>query len=106
VPLGSALRQRPAPTYVLTLPANGPRIKAEIEAAPGRPGDTALTAVLECPDLDVAVAAGFRWAQPDGVVLLSPAAASFGQFRDYRDRGEAFARAMHNIPHEASGITP
>ena len=96
-PLGSALRQRAAPTYVLTVPTNGPRIKAEIEAAPGRPGDTALAAVLECPDLDVAVAAGFRWAQPDGVVLLSPAAPSFGQFRDYRDRGEAFARAMRDI---------
>ena len=53
--------------------------------------------MTDCPDLAVAVAAGFRWARPDGVVLLSPAAPSFGQFRDYRDRGEAFARAVRAI---------
>jgi UDP-N-acetylmuramoylalanine-D-glutamate ligase len=50
--------------------------------------------VVSCGDLDSAVSQGFRWAQPDGVVLLSPAAPSFGQFRDYRDRGDTFARAM------------
>jgi hypothetical protein len=45
------------------------------------------------------VAAGCRWARPGqaGWVLLSPAAPSFGQFRDYRDRGEAFTRATHAI---------
>ena len=50
--------------------------------------------MTDCPDLDAAVAAGFEWARPDGVVLLSPAAPSFGHFRDYRDRGDQFAAAM------------
>jgi UDP-N-acetylmuramoylalanine--D-glutamate ligase len=44
--------------------------------------------------LETAVAAAFAWARQDGIVLLSPAAPSFGQFRDYRDRADAFARAM------------
>jgi UDP-N-acetylmuramoyl-L-alanine---L-glutamate ligase len=50
--------------------------------------------VRPCTDLDAAVRAGFAWARPDGIVLLSPAAPSFGVFRNYRERGEAFARAM------------
>jgi UDP-N-acetylmuramoylalanine--D-glutamate ligase len=95
-PLAAALRQRPAPTYVLTLPDSGPRISADIEAAGGEPG-TGLAGVTDCPDLETAVAAGFGWARPDGVVLLSPAAPSFGHFRDYRDRSESFARAMRTI---------
>jgi UDP-N-acetylmuramoylalanine--D-glutamate ligase len=42
---------------------------------------------------------------PDGVVLLSPAAPSFGRYRDYRDRGEAFARAVHACT-SATGRSP
>ena len=53
--------------------------------------------MTDCPDLAAAVAAGHRWAQPDGIVLLSPAAPSFGVFRDYRDRGDAFARAVRAL---------
>ena len=53
--------------------------------------------MTNCPDLQAAVTAGFGWARPDGVVLLLLAAPSFGHFRDYRDRGDAFARAMHEL---------
>jgi UDP-N-acetylmuramoyl-L-alanine---L-glutamate ligase len=98
-PLAAGLAPRPAPTLVLTLPGSGPRIQAEIESllasgtgpVPGRDGGLA---VLPCADLDAAVQAGFDWARPDGIVLLSPAAPSFGAFRNYRERGEAFTRAM------------
>ena len=85
---------------MLTLPDGGPRIRADIEAAAGAqdgPGASGLAAVTDCADLEAAVAAGFAWARPDGVMLLSPAAPSFGHFRDYRDRGEAFARAMRAL---------
>ncbi|HEV2371053.1 MAG TPA: UDP-N-acetylmuramoyl-L-alanine--D-glutamate ligase [Streptosporangiaceae bacterium] len=88
-PLAAGLAARDTPTLVLAIPDSGPRIQAAIEAE--QPGKTEVRA---CPDLDAAVAQGFRWAQPDGVVLLSPAAPSFGRFRDYRDRAEAFAAAV------------
>jgi UDP-N-acetylmuramoylalanine--D-glutamate ligase len=90
-PLAAAVRARDAPTYVLTLPDSGPRIRAEIQRA------AASVSVTDCPVLEDAVAAGFGWAQPDGVVLLSPAAPSFGRFRDYRARSEAFVQAVRAI---------
>jgi UDP-N-acetylmuramoyl-L-alanine---L-glutamate ligase len=40
-----------------------------------------------------AVAAATRRALPDGVVLLSPAAPSYGQYRDFAERGRDFAAA-------------
>jgi UDP-N-acetylmuramoyl-L-alanine---L-glutamate ligase len=88
-PLAAGLAARDDPTLVLAVPDSGPRIQAAIEAA-----GPAKVEVTACADLVAAVERGFRWALPDGVVLLSPAAPSFGHFRDYRDRGEAFARAM------------
>jgi UDP-N-acetylmuramoylalanine--D-glutamate ligase len=96
-PLAAGVMARAAPTRVLTLPDSGPRIRALIEAAVV-PAASGFAGVSDCPDLDAAVAAGFGWAQPDGVVLLSPAAPSFGVFKDYRDRGEAFARAVRALP--------
>ena len=133
-PLAAGVVAREAPTYVLTLPDSGPRIRAQIEAAAPRhrrptpaprrlprqrhetgnsarsnaetrfqsfgaapASQTGFAGVTDCPDLAAAVAAGYRWAQPDGIVLLSPAAPSFGAFKDYRDRAEAFARAVRAL---------
>ena len=112
-PLAAGVRGRAAPTRVLTLPDSGPRISAAFgpaaeaaaEATAAEAAAAAATAAeatasegfagtSDCPDLEAAVAAAFAWARPDGVVLLSPAAPSFGRFRDYRDRGDQFAAAM------------
>ena len=49
--------------------------------------------VRDAADLDAAVDAAFAWAPAGGVVLLSPAAPSFGRFGDYRERSAAFAAA-------------
>ncbi len=48
-------------------------------------------------DMDEAVRLAFEAALPDGVVLLSPACASFDMFRDYAHRGEVFARAVAKL---------
>jgi len=45
-------------------------------------------------DLDTAVDRAAELAEPGDAVLLSPACASFDQFRDYHARGEAFVTAV------------
>jgi UDP-N-acetylmuramoylalanine--D-glutamate ligase len=46
--------------------------------------------LLRCGDLDTAVREASAAAQPGEVVLLSPACASYDQFRDYEERGDRF----------------
>jgi UDP-N-acetylmuramoylalanine--D-glutamate ligase len=105
-PLAAGIVAREAPTYVLTLPDSGPRIRTHLEAAPIAPLAPfvpGFAGVTDCPDLAAAVAAGYRWAQPDGIVLLSPAAPSFGAFKDYRDRAEAFSREVRALASKDRG---
>jgi UDP-N-acetylmuramoylalanine--D-glutamate ligase len=38
-----------------------------------------------------------KLAKPGSVVLLSPAAASFGEFKDYVDRGDQFCQSVKSL---------
>jgi UDP-N-acetylmuramoylalanine--D-glutamate ligase len=89
-PLGQAVARRTLSTLVVTMPSNGPRIGGAIRDVVGD-----AVEVVDTADLGEAVAYAFDWARESdgGVVLLSPAAPSFGRYADYRERARAFAVA-------------
>jgi UDP-N-acetylmuramoylalanine--D-glutamate ligase len=89
-PLADGIAARDLPTLVVTMPDCGPRIGKAVAAR-----WAARVETVDASDLRAAVQAAYQWCRPDGVVLLSPAAPSFGQFRDYRERASAFADAAH-----------
>jgi UDP-N-acetylmuramoylalanine--D-glutamate ligase len=53
--------------------------------------------ILNMPTANIFTARAAEIAQPGGVVLLSPAAASFGLFKNYADRGEQFIAAVQQL---------
>jgi UDP-N-acetylmuramoylalanine--D-glutamate ligase len=53
--------------------------------------------VTDAGTLDRAVAAAANDAQAGDVVLLSPACASFDQFRDFEDRGDQFRALVKGL---------
>jgi UDP-N-acetylmuramoylalanine--D-glutamate ligase len=96
LPLAEHVARRSDPTFVITLPANGPRIHRALDDALTRSG-RADVAVRDTDDLGRAVDLAFGWTEPGSVVLLSPGAASFGQFANFTARAEAFRRAVARL---------
>jgi UDP-N-acetylmuramoylalanine--D-glutamate ligase len=58
----------------------------------------AIPDTIRAGDLGTAVERAAGAAQPGEVVLLSPACASYDQFRDFEERGEEFKRLVANLP--------
>jgi len=74
---------------LLTIGEDAPAVESELGA---------LVPTEPCGDLASAVARARRLAAPGDVVLLSPACASYDQFRDYEERGEAFRALARALP--------
>jgi UDP-N-acetylmuramoylalanine--D-glutamate ligase len=87
--LGRTIAARAVPTLVVTMPDNGPRIGSAVRHISG-----SAVEVVDADGLDEAVVLACAWASEGGVVLLSPAAPSFGRFADYQARARAFVAAV------------
>ncbi|HEX6985526.1 MAG TPA: UDP-N-acetylmuramoyl-L-alanine--D-glutamate ligase, partial [Planctomycetaceae bacterium] len=88
-PLADQIAARDAAVYLSG--RTGPVI-AELLARRGH------RAVTSCETFDESVTAAHRDSRPGDVILLSPGCASWGQFRDYRERGERFAELARTEP--------
>jgi UDP-N-acetylmuramoylalanine--D-glutamate ligase len=73
---------------LLTIGEDAPRIEAEL-------GELART--VSCGDLSRACAEARRLAKSGDVVLLSPACASYDQFRNFEDRGDQFKALVRGM---------
>jgi len=83
-PFVEAMREAPA-NAIICMGANGGRIETALLAA-----DVACP-IMHVADLASAVAEAKAHTSRDGVILLSPGAPSFDQFKDYAERGRRFA---------------
>lgn len=74
---------------VLTIGEAAPIIRKDLSSS---------TKVIDCGTLEKAVQFASRSAQKGDVVLLSPACASFDQFKNFEHRGEEFVRIVKTLP--------
>lgn len=84
-------------TAVILIGVTGPLIGAQIQASAERSGRPLPELVYGCQNMTEIVATAFRKAPPGGVVLLSTACASFGMFRNYKERGDLFKNEVRGL---------
>jgi UDP-N-acetylmuramoylalanine--D-glutamate ligase len=85
--LVTTIASRDAATLVVTLPDNGPVIGAMLRSR-------SRVQVVDASGVDEAVRDALQWLDGSGILLLSPAAPSFSQFRSWKERSDAFALAV------------
>lgn len=78
---------------VVIIGANAAKIEQSLRQA----SVTATTVVLGQTTMVDVVAQASQLSRPGDVVILSPAAASFGMFKNYVDRGEQFVAAVEKL---------
>jgi UDP-N-acetylmuramoylalanine--D-glutamate ligase len=85
------------PQAIVCMGANGPRIEAALRAG------AVACPVLRVADLSTAADEARLRTPAGGVVLMSPGAPSFDQFKDYAERGRRFA-TLAGFAADATGI--
>ncbi len=80
---------------LVALPATGHAILTRLESEGRRPEGVVF---FRAADMEEAVDAAFRLTHPGHSCVLSPAAASYGFYRNFEERGAHFARLVREHP--------
>lgn len=90
--LGKTIREATNIKAIIGIGAEWPEIRAQIETV-GLP----IQFIEDCQNMQEVVAAARVIATLGDVVILSPACASFGMFKNYKERGEKFKEEVNNL---------
>lgn len=80
--------------HIVLIGAEAPRLATALNEAAPRVSYT----LIEEASMQQVVQQAWQKASSGDVVILSPACASFGMFRNYQDRGEQFIAAVESLP--------
>ncbi|MFA6428906.1 MAG: UDP-N-acetylmuramoyl-L-alanine--D-glutamate ligase [Patescibacteria group bacterium] len=95
--LAQTIVKRPPIRAIIGIGVEWLHIKEALVAA----GGEAIPVIENCQNMTEIVAEASRVAQPGDVVLLSPACASFGMFKNYKERGKLFKEAIISLDAKA-----
>ncbi len=100
--LGAEILRHNVQTLLL-FPPMGAQIWEAVQAAATATPGSSLPATKTVTSMQEAVELAAAHATPGSIVLLSPACASFGLFKNYQDRGDQFKSAVHDLDQPETG---
>ncbi len=84
-------------TTVILIGVTGPKIGDTIREVAAKSGCKVPELVYGCNNMTEIVSTAYQKAFPGGIVLLSTACASFGMFRNYKERGDLFKTEVRRL---------